>query len=966
MADSLSRPALILIDGHALAYRTFHALPIDRFTTQQGEPTNATFGFARTLLDLLDMNPDYIAVSFDQGHSGRDVLYPEYKGTRDKMSDLLSPQIDRIRELVQAFNIPILEHADSEADDVIGTTTRQAEAMGVYVYILTGDHDLLQLVDDHAWVWLPATKTQTGLQLYDRARVIAEKGVSPEQIPDYKGLFGDSSDNIPGVYGVGEKTAAALLQQYGTLSAIYDHLDEQKPKLHEKLETGRENAFLSKNLATIRTSLPITLALEKCVAHDYDSRIVASLFKTLEFRSLLTRLPAPTSPPPAGSSLTASHDSDTAAHGSTGSESGAATNGHPAPILTDDEQPADQVVQTVIVDTPEALAALVADLEQAAMIAFDTETTGFQSWRDKLVGISLSTDGTRAYYIPVGHVPVEGLFATPIRQLPLKEVIAAISPAMSDPNKPKIGHNASFDLLFLGQNGLDVTPIGFDPMIAEWVINPDSHTKGLKDLAAIRLKIQMTEITSLIGRGKGQITFDRVPIDRAAPYAAADAAMTYRLVAPLKAELESLGVWKLYAEIEVPLIPVLASMERIGARIDIPYLQHLSQEFRERQAELQKQIIDLAGYSFNLNSLKQLNEVLFDKLGLPTTGLDKTQHGFSLDAATLEGMADLHPIVRLLLDWRGLEKLRSTYIDALPELADSDSRVHTDYNQTGANTGRLSSESPNLQNIPIRSEEGRRVRRGFIAQPGWQLLSVDYSQIELRILAHYSHDPFMIDAFDAGQDIHTATASAVFGVPYDQVTKDQRYLAKRVNFGLMYGMGAYRLGREANLSMSQATEFIERYFARLPDIQRYLQESKDKAAQQGYLETMFGRRRYFKMLQRTGNERASAVVRARMEREAINMPVQGTNADIIKRAMVRLPGELKLAGYQARLILQVHDELVLEVPDSEVVPVAALVQHVMESSATLDVPLKTEAKVGHNWIDMQSVEDWEKSASTVS
>jgi len=571
MADQLNRPALILIDGHALAYRTFHALPIDRFTTQEGEPTNATYGFARTLLDLLDMNPDYIAVSFDQGHSGRDLLFPEYKGTRDKMSDLLSQQIDRIRELVQAFNIPILEYADTEADDVIGTTTRQAEALGVNVYILTGDHDLLQLVNGHSWVWLPASKTQTGLQLYDHERVVAEKGITPAQIPDYKGLAGDTSDNIPGVVGIGEKTAVSLLQQYGTLNGIYEHLAEQKGKRREQLEAGREIAFLSKNLATIRTALPITLELEKCVAHNYDSRVVGALFKILEFRTMATRLP----PPPAEPIVNHS--------------------GYQMPIMPDSDQPAASIVETVIVDNEERLSAMIVDLEKADAIAFDCETTGFRPLQDKLVGISLSTDGTRAYYIPVGHTPREGLFATPIQQLPLSDVIAALTPVMTDPTKPKYGHNASFDMLFLSHNGLEVTPIGFDTMIAEWVINPDSHTKGLKDLAAIRLKIQMTQITTLIGKGKAQITIDQVPVERVAPYAAADAAMTFRLVAPLKADLERDGrLWAVYSEIELPLIPVLTRMELIGARIDPAYFHHLSQEFRERQNELQRQIFEMA------------------------------------------------------------------------------------------------------------------------------------------------------------------------------------------------------------------------------------------------------------------------------------------------------------------------------------------------------------------------------------
>ncbi len=953
MIDSLPRPVLILIDGHALAYRQFYALPIDRFSTPEGEPTNATYGFARTLLDLLEMFPDYLAVSFDQGKSGREQLFPEYKGTRAKMSDLMWRQMDRIRELVESFNIPILEHEDTEADDVIGTAARQSQDRGVQVYIMTGDHDLLQLVTEQTHVWLPPGKGQNGYRTYDRARVIEEYGIGPEQIPDFKALVGDQSDNIPGVSGIGDKTAATLLQQYGTLAQVFDHLDEQKPKLREKLVAGRDSAFLSKNLATIRTDVPITLELEKCVARDYDRAVVADLFRKLTFRSLLARLTSRNGAP-------ATSESKPNGNGSAQTRSANEASGQQMTMFgASADAPVPAIVDTVTVDTPEKLAELVSVLDKAEAIAFDTETTGLTPLTDKLVGISLAVDSERGYYIPVGHVTPDGLFGTAPRQLPLETVIDALKPAMSDPRKPKWAHNAAFDVLMLNRNGLDISPLTFDTMIAEWVVNPDSRTKGLKDQAALRLKVDMTPITDLIGKGKSQITMDRVSIERAAPYAAADAVMTYRLVDVLRAELEQNSLWALFTEVEMPLVPVLIGMHIAGARLDLPYLHHLSTEFRQRQDALQQQIYQAAGQTFNLNSLRELNRIFFDVLQLSPEGLGRTQHGYSLDADALEQLKDQHSVVSLLLDWRGLEKLRNTYVDALPTMVDTHDRVHTTYNQIGASTGRLSSEDPNLQNIPVRTEEGRRVRRAFIAAPGHHLLSVDYSQIELRILAHYSHEPFMIDAFDSGLDIHTATAAAVFNVPYEQVTKDQRYLAKRVNFGLMYGMGAYRLGKEAGLKMSDATEFINRYFARLPAIQQYLQSSKDLAAKQGYLETIFGRRRYFRMLQHTGDDRASAVVRARMEREAINMPVQGTNADIIKHAMIRLPDRLRARGYQARLILQVHDELVLEVPDAEIVPVAALVCEVMEAAGTLDVPLKTEAKVGLNWTDMQPLEDWQ-------
>lgn len=946
------RPKLVLIDGHALAYRQFLALPVDKFSTQSGEPTNATFGFARTLLDILDSNPDYLAVSFDQGLSQRDQIFAEYKGTRDKMDDNLRIQLDRIRDLVEAFNIPILEMEGMEADDVIGSAARQAEAMGVHPHILTGDKDLLQLVTDKTSVELPG-KTLADGQIYDRARVIERFGVAPEQIPDFKGLVGDTSDNIPGVKGIGEKTAASLLQQYGTLKNIYDHVAEQPKGVQAKLVAGHESAFLSKTLATIMTDIPLHLDLKKCVAHDYNRDTVAELFRKLEFRRLIDRLRG---------------------NGSNGNGNGAHAKPENGGTKSDDsaqqlsmfgavqpDVPVKQVVQSQIVDTAAALDALVSALADAPAIAFDTETTSTDAMRGALVGISLAVAEGTGYYIPVGHVSPDGpLTGETPRQLPLDQVIAALTPALTDPHKEKWAHNATYDLIMLRRNGLDVKPITFDTMIAEWVLNPDSRNKGLKDQAWIRLNVEMTPITDLIGKGKGQITMDRVPIERAAPYAAADAALTFALVRQMRAELEKMNLWLLFKEIEMPLIPVLATMDMNGVRLDLPYLEKLRHEFEGRLHEMQRQIFALAGQEFNIGSPKQLNEILFDKLKLPTDGLSRTTHGYSVDADTLENLKEHHEVVALLLDWRGLEKLKSTYVDALQTLVDKNERVHTTYNQTGAVTGRLSSESPNLQNIPVRTEEGRRVRRAFIAAPGCHLLSVDYSQIELRILAHYSGDQFMLNAFESGQDIHTATAAAVYNIPYEQVTKDQRYLAKRVNFGLMYGMGAYRLTKEAGLSLAEANEFIARYFARLPGIKEYLQGSKNLAAKQGYLETLFGRRRDFKVLQSSGNDRVSSQARARAEREAINMPIQGTNADIIKKAMITLQDQLTVHHFRACLILQVHDELVLEVPDDEIEAAAALTREVMESAATIEVPLKTEAKVGLNWSDMTLIEDWLK------
>jgi DNA polymerase-1 len=938
-----SRPKLILIDGHALAYQQYFALPVEKFTTTRGEPTNATYGFARALLDILQADPPvkYLAVTFDQGMSGRDQVYTEYKSTRAKMEPDMLAQMDRIRELVQAFNIPILEKQGFEADDVIGAAAKQAVSLGVDVLIITGDRDLLQLVDEHTFVQMAPRKGQMGPQLFDAARVVEEYGIRPEQIPDYKGFVGDNSDNIPGVKGIGDKTATQLLQQHGTVEGVYAHLDDLKGKQREKIEQGRDSAFLSRNLARIMTDIPLALELDKCVAHDYDPARVLQLFRLLEFRVLARRLTPADQPQP-----------DVAAQQMNLFETGPSVSTTPIPTT-----PITHLVETTVVDTEESLADLVRVLGAASAIAFDTETTGVDQMRCALVGISLAVDAGRGYYLPVGHVSPGGAAdAEPPRQLPIARVIEALRPAMTDPQKIKYAHNAAYDLVMLRRYGLDVRPITFDTMLAEWLLQPDSRRKGLKDQAEDRLNVQMTHIDALIGKGKNQITMDRVPIERAAPYAAADAAITFRLVNDIQPRLEEKRLGKLFSEIEMPLVPVVADLNMNGVRLDLPYLDGLSRELAGRLNAIEQQIYEHAGEQFNIGSPKQLNDVLFGKLGLPSTGLGRTTHGFSVDADALDTLRVHHPIIGLIMDWRALEKLKSTYVDALPALVDAESRVHTTYNQTGTVTGRISSENPNLQNIPVRTEEGRRVRKAFIAAPGHHLLGVDYSQIELRVLADFSQDPFLIQSFLSDQDIHRATAAAVYSIPLDQVTKEQRYFAKRVNFGLMYGMGAYRLARESGLQISEAETFITQYFERLPNLKKYFEASIKTATELGYLETRLGRRRYFPGLGLGSSDRVASVVRARAEREAINMPIQGTAADIIKIAMIRLSAGLKAERPRARLILQVHDELVLEVPDDDIPATAALVCEVMENAMNLVVPLKVEANVGLNWAEMEPLE----------
>ncbi len=937
----MSRPTLVLIDGHALAYRMFFALPVQGFQTKTGEPTNAVYGFARTLLDILQERPDYLAVTFDQGLSGRGERYPDYKGTREKMPDDLRIQLDRIRELVTAFNIPILELDGYEADDVIGSVAPQAEAQGVDVRIITGDRDMLQLLSEHTTVQLPAKRQGNGPELWDVTRFRAEYGLEPAQLVELKGLMGDTSDNIPGVKGVGEKTATKLISEYGSVSGVYEHLDEIKGALREKLTAERDNAFLSRELAQIRRDVPVKLDLNACVAQDYRYEEVERLFRTLEFRSLIDRLPQPQ-----------------------------AVQQQLSMFDMQQEVARQDVVDYDVIDTPEALARLLERLQAAPIVAFDVETTSTDQMRARLVGIALAVEEGRGYYIPVGHIPPNApaeqsaqpdlLDEHTPRQLSLETVLDALRPALTDAKRAKVGHNAKYDLVVLRRYGIDVTPITFDTMVAEWLSDPSSRNLGLKALAWVRTGVHMTPIEDLIGSGRDQITMDRVPVQKAAAYAAADAAMTLRLMGILRPELEERQGWKLFSEIEMPLIPVLADMEMAGVLLDVDYLRALSADLGERLRALEQQAYDLSGgYGpFNLGSPRQINEVLFDKLRLPTAGLRKTTHGFTTDASTLEAMRGLHPIVEVILQWRELSKLQSTYVDALPALVNPQTgRVHTNFNQTGTVTGRLSSSDPNLQNIPVRTEEGRRVRQAFVAPPGHKLLSVDYSQVELRILAHYSKDPALIQAFLDGVDIHRATAAAVYQIPLEQVTYEQRRFAKAVNFGLMYGMGAYRLARDSNLTLAEAEDFIAAYFARFPGVRAYLDEARARAARQGYVETLLGRRRYFPELDEKLGRKVGVQAKQRAEREAVNMPIQGTAADIIKIAMINLSRALRQEGYAARMILQVHDEPVLEVPDDELPRVVPLVVEVMESAFTLEVPLVAEASVGVNWAEM---EPWER------
>lgn len=925
---------LVLIDGHALAYRMFYALPLESFTTKDGEPTNATYGFVRTLLELLlaDDPPRYLAVSFDLGATFRDDLFEAYKGTREKMPEELSVQIDRIKEVVAALNIPVLELEGFEADDVLGTIARQARPLQVPTHIITGDRDLLQLVDDNTTVELPARGSRPP-EIFDTAGVVDYFGVQPARVVDWKALVGDTSDNIPGVKGIGAKTATKLLLEYDSLENLYAHVAEIKGALGKKLAEGKEDAFLSYTLAKIVTDAPITLDLAACVAVEIDPQPVLELFRELEFRSL-TRM------------LFKILDEEVV-------ETAVASDTTPA-------------TQTVIVRTPAQLENLVKQLNAAATIAFDVETTSLSKMEAAVVGICLAVKPPTGYYIPIGHIEGEAqttsgqmnLFAGTAHpapdQLPLKQVLEAIGPAMTSPRIAKVAHNAKYDYTVLDRHGLAVTPISFDTMIAEWLTDPATKHKGLKDLARHRLGVEMTDIENLIGRGSAQKSFAEVPIEDAAPYGAADADMTLRLTAPLQAEIKELGLEKIL-ELEMPLVGVLSQMEQRGVLIDRAFFRQMSQDLAARLDALELRIYEIAGEPFNINSTQQLSDILFDRLGLPTAGLKRTRSGYYSTAANvLEGLkqVDESGIIDAILEYRELGKLKSTYVDALPEMINAETgRIHTSFNQTGAVTGRIASNSPNLQNIPIRSEVGQQIRRGFVTEPGWQFLAADYSQVELRILAHICQDGALLEAFWQDQDIHRTTAAAVYGIDVDQVTYNQRRFAKAVNFGLIYGMGAFRLARDSELTLAEAENYIKAYFERFPGIRAYLEETKDKAREQGYVETLLGRRRYFPIFRGPASA-GSTQLRLRAEREAVNHPIQGTAADIIKIAMLRLHNALQ-ENYRARMVLQVHDELLLEVPEDELEQVRPLVVDVMSHAFKLDVPLKVDANTGTNWLELK-------------
>lgn len=921
----------MLLDGHALAYRAFHALPAD-MSTAQGEPTNATYGFASMLLKVLEEHkPDYIAATFDAGDSARTERYAEYKAQRAKMPDSLHIQMDRIRELIDALNIPVYEVDGYEADDVLGTLARQAEDQDVDTLIVTGDTDTFQLVSPHVRV-LTSRGYFSDTVIYDLDGIEERYGLRPDQLPDYKGLKGDTSDNIPGVPGIGDKTATALLKEFGSVENAINHIDDiSSTRARNALAEHRETAVLSKELAVIQRDVDVSLELERCRLSDFDRARVVDLFRRLEFKTLVDRLPE--SDAPAQLEMF-----DSAAEGPPPSEADYHT-----------------------VDDPEDLDELVTALASTDRFAVDTETTSEDAMLAELVGLAFASDPGESWYVPVGHTADRGRLdvgtipseVRPRTNLALDTTLDAVRPLLTAAEVTKVAHNLKYDLMVLRRAGLDVSGPMFDTMIAEWLLEPGRRTYGLKDIAWTKLGVEMQPITDLIGKGRNQKTMAEVAIEPAAAYAGADVDMTIRLAQLLESELQKHpDLWRLFTKVEMPLMPVLASMEMAGIRVDPHVLADISKTLHRRITELEDEIYAIAGYEFNVNSPQQLSDVLFEELGLPKKRRTKT--GYSTAAPVLEEIrnegSDPHGICDLILEYRHLTKLKGTYVDSLPELINPHTgRIHTSFNQTATVTGRLSSTNPNMQNIPVRTAAGREIRRAFVAEEGNILLAADYSQIELRILAHIAEEPRLAEAFRRDEDIHVSTAAALFEVSPDEVTPVMRNAAKTANYGIIYGLSGFGLAQAMGITAGEGAEFVDKYLERLPGVQAYIEETKKEAREQGYVETLMGRRRYFPELQRRRVPRN--IVQAAY-REAINAPIQGSQADFIKVAMIELHAALQERDLGARMLLQVHDELLLEVPEAEVEEVAALVYNTMCNAFELNVPVKVDVKVGYNWRDM--------------
>ncbi len=917
---------LVLIDGSSYLYRAFHALP--PLSNAQGEPTGALFGVVNMLRSTLKERPAYVAFVVDApGKTFRDDLYDQYKANRPPMPDELRSQVEPMCRIVEALGISILRIPGVEADDVIGTLALQGLAQDLKVTISTGDKDFAQLVRPG----IELVNTMTGSRMDSDAAVMEKFGVRADQIIDLLALMGDAVDNVPGVEKCGPKTAAKWLAEYQHLDGVMAAAPAMKGKIGENLRAALERLPLNRELVTIRTDVQLDASPTTLALREQDVPELTELYTRYGFTQALKELGAPVPAPVAASEATPSLRGTAAGFGRGSVEA-------PAAGTLDPALSAPGEYETVL--TAEQLQAWVERLQQAELISFDTETDALDAMRARLVGISLAVEPGRAAYIPVGH-DYPGAPA----QLPMQQVLDALRPALQDPAKKKLGQHGKYDLHVLRRHGVAMQGYHDDTMLESFVLNSTATRHDMDSLALRYLGYSTIKFEDVAGKGAKQIPFSQVGIDEASRYAAEDADITLRLHHALQPQLlAEPALDSVYRNIEMPLVPVLASIEANGVRIDTDELRRQSQDLSSRMLAAQQKATELAGRSFNLDSPKQLQAVLFDELKLPA--VVKTPKGQpSTNEEALEAIADQHELPRVILDYRGLAKLRSTYTDKLPEMVNPDTgRVHTSYHQSGAATGRLSSSDPNLQNIPIRTEDGRRIRRAFIAPEGFQLLAADYSQIELRIMAHLSEDPGLVRAFEQGADVHRATAAEVFGRTLEEVTPNERRAAKAINFGLMYGMSAFGLARNLGIDRGQAQDYVALYFSRYPGVRDFMERMRQQARDQGYVETLFGRRLYLNDIHARNQG-----LRAGAERAAINAPMQGTAADIIKRAMVDVDQWLRDSGAPARMILQVHDELVFETESSFVEDLRLQVVERMSQAAKLRVPLVVDTGVGNNW-----------------
>ena len=935
---------LYLIDGSGFIFRAFHSSPLEAFRRSDGVYTNAVNGYCSMLLKMIDRarddgSYDYMAVIFDAARKNfRNDIYPEYKANRDEPPEELRPQFQLIREATVAFGLPSIAVEGYEADDLIATYAREAEARGIETIVVSSDKDLMQLVREHVRMFDPMKDLVIG-----EDEVMDKFGVTPDKVVDVQSLAGDSTDNVPGVPGIGVKTAAQLLEEYGDLDTLLARAEEIKqPKRRQNLIEFAEQARISRELVRLKDDVKTEHSIDDFALKEPDPATVVEFLKAMEFRTLTQRVE---------SRFVAEGLMDHA-------EAGAAIAA---------EAPADAEYE--LVKDEAAMNRWLDEARAAGFVAFDTETTSLNAMRAELAGFSLSIRLGRACYVPVGHVEPaseeldlgldgdSGGGNGALKQVGLIPALTALKDLLEDPSVLKVAHNAKYDLLVLRRamekhlpDAGVLAPVALDDtMLLSYVLDAGRNKHGLDDLSYLHLEHENIKFEEVAGKGKNQILFTEVALDKALDYAAEDADMTGRLHARLKGRLIGDRMATVYETIERPLIQVIVEMERAGIKADAETLKDLSKDFAKRMAELEKKAHELAGEEFNVGSPKQLGEILFDKLGLEGGKKGKTG-AYTTSADVLEGLAaEGHELPQTILDWRQVQKLKSTYADTLVEQINPDTgRVHTAYGMAIAQTGRLSSNDPNLQNIPVRTEEGRKIRAAFVAEDGNRLVSLDYSQVELRVVAHVAGEEALVEAFRDGQDIHAMTASQVFGVPMESMDPMLRRNAKAINFGIIYGISAFGLANNLGIGRDEARDYITAYFARYPAIRQYMEDAKEQAREQGYVETIFGRRIHL-----TGIKDKNQAVRGFAERQAINAPIQGAAADIIKRAMIRVPGALVKAGLKSRMLLQVHDELLFEAPEGEVDNLIEVATEVMEGAAApavnMSVPLVADAGVGKTW-----------------